>query len=281
MAVTYRTKRITLLLTICCTAAAFIFSGTVNALTSSISRGYKTTDDSLVVGMGVALANQSNEQQEGFVEGVSLANSEKFVGIITTISDTLVTFSDSTNNILVSSEGQVTAYASDINGDIKNGDLLSVSPIKGVLMKSGDSQTYRVVAIAAQDFSSITTEDRDLTTSQGTQSYRIGKLKAEISPNIVVSTQDENKKSVLSLAGESLTGKPVGQIQVLAALIIFAVVLIVEGSIIYGAIHSTISSLGRNPLAKKALFKQLLQVSWVGLMVLVLGFGAIYLILWI
>src|SRR5690606_16509610 len=194
--------------------------------------------------------------------------------------ENLVAFSDNPTDVLVATEGEVPVYVSDVNGEVKIGDYVSVSPLRGMLMKSDDNRENRVVGVALQDFNAVSTEERQIQTSQGQQTHRIGKMRVEISQSIVVNAITDAQKPALVLVGESLTGKEVGQIQVLAALVIFAIVLIIEGSIIYGAIHSTVTALGRNPLAKKAVFRQLLQVSWLALVVLVIGFGAIYLIMW-
>lgn len=272
-------KRITLLLSLFGLSLALL-GATTFAITTSISKGYKTKDTGLVTGMAASLSSESTDQ-ERLVEGATTANADRFVGIITTVDDSLVTFSGGATDVLVSTEGEVSGFVSDLNGEIKTGDFVSLSPLRGILMKSDDNRENRVVAVALQDSADISTDTKEISTSQGSKTYKIGKLKLEISQSIVVNATESEKKSGLVLAGESITGKSVGQAQVLAALVIFAVVLIVEGSIIYGAIHSTVTALGRNPLAKKAVFRQLLQVSWIALVVLVAGFGAIYVILWI
>lgn len=272
---THKLKLLFTALSVCLGLLGFI---TIPVMASGISQGYQTQDDSLRVGMAAALSSQSSEQSR-LVEPVTQTNSDKFVGVITTVEDNLVNLSDEVAEVLVSTAGQVPVLASDMNGSVARGDYLSVSPLKGVLMKASPGGSSRVVAIALQNLDEATTEEKQITTSTGNRTVRVGKMMAELSNN-ATSTQAE-EGSFLVVAGESLTGKAVNQYQVIAALVIFAIILIVEGSIIYGAIHSTMSALGRNPLAKKAVFKQLLQVSWIAVMVLVVGFGAIYLILWI
>ncbi len=279
MVVTYRIKRTTLLLGLI-VASLLCLTTLVGAATNSISKGYKTTDSALVTGMAAALSANSTET-ERLVEPATATNSERFVGIVTTVSDNLVAFSGNPTDVLVATEGEVSVYVSNLNGDIKKGEFVSISPLRGILMRSDDNRENRVVAVALQDFSEIETEDRQIETTSGNQNYKVGKLTVEVSQSIMATATAETEKSALVLAGESLTGRTVNQIQVIAALIIFAVILIIEGSIIYGAIHSTMMALGRNPLAKKAVFKQLLQVSWIALVVLVIGFGTIYLVLWI
>jgi len=260
-------------------STVFLFSALSEAASNGISKGYTTTDETLVTGMAAALSSDSTEADR-LVVPATVGNAERFVGIITTVEENLVAFSDNPTDVLVATEGEVPVYVSDVNGEVKIGDYVSVSPLRGMLMKSDDNRENRVVGVALQDFNAVSTEERQIQTSQGQQTHRIGKMRVEISQSIVVNAITDAQKPALVLVGESLTGKEVGQIQVLAALVIFAIVLIIEGSIIYGAIHSTVTALGRNPLAKKAVFRQLLQVSWLALVVLVIGFGAIYLIMW-
>lgn len=263
------------LLLVLATLVGILFFFSASGVAASISQGYKTNDESLKTGMAAALSGDSSEG-ERLVEPVTQTNSDKFVGVITTVDDNLVNLSDNTTEVLVSTEGKVSVFVSDIGGNIGQGDYLSVSPLKGVLMKSRPGN--KTVAVALQNFDNAQKEEKTISTNDGSQTVNIGLISAELNEN-VASAQDENKQ-FLVVAGESLTGKAVNQFQVIAALVIFAIILIVEGSIIYGAIHSSVSALGRNPLAKKAVFKQLLQVSWLALVIIVVGFGAIYLILW-
>ena len=85
----------------------------------------------------------------------------------------------------------------------------------------------------------------------------------------------------MSKLGKSLVGRDVGEIRVLIALLVFMIVLIAEGGIIYGAVSSAITALGRNPLARKVIQREMLQVFVVAIIVLVVGLGAMYAILWI
>jgi hypothetical protein len=246
------------------------------------SQGYKTADSDLVAGMAVSLVTDSTDNQQSMVEGSSIVNASKFIGIITTIDDNVISVRDKTSEVLVTREGKVTAFVSDLTGEVKKGDTLQISPLKGILTKLDTADIHQQVAgIALEDFPSTGTTSQTITRSDNTeQTVEVAKLQIEVDKTIANNTT-QAAKSFLRLTGESLTGKAVSQAQVIAALVVFLIILMLEGSIIYGAIHSSISALGRNPLSKKAVFKQLLQVSWLALLVLVFGFGGIYLILWV
>jgi hypothetical protein len=262
-------------------SVVIFFGSTAQAVSNSISQGYKTKDSSVSAGMAVSLSDEAESTK--FVEATTQQNASKFVGIITTIDENLLSLTDASSDVLVTTTGEAAAYMSDLNGEPKTGDLIAVSPIKGVLMKAnsvGDQSL--VVGVALEDFSGVKSSTKDVTDAQGaTKVVRVGKGRIEINKDIVARNDPNEGKSFIVLAGQSITGKEVGQAQVIASLVVLLIILILEGSIIYGAIHSTIGALGRNPLSRKAVFKQLLQVSWLALIVLFFGLGAIYLILFI
>ena len=245
----------------------------------SISQGYSTTDKDLQVSMIAALASESSDNKP-IVERASENNRGKVVGIVTTIDSSLLTLTNADAKVHVATSGETNTYVTDLNGNIKKGDFIAVSPLKGVGMKASDTDNF-LVGVALDDFSSNNAKTEQVqTVDGGSRTVLVNQIKINVAP------QDRGQsaakqKPFLVLFGQSVSGKSVSQTQVIVALIIFLILLIVEGSIIYGAIHSTIISIGRNPLARTALFKQLLQVSWLALVILVFGLGTIYAILWI
>jgi len=202
----------------------------------------------------------------------------KFVGIVTTKDASLVTLTNQSASLYVARQGSTTAFVTDLNGSINKGDFLTASPLRGVLMRAG-SEENRILGTALENFNQDTATTQELNDSAGRRSVKVNSLKIELNPRSIAGT-DEAKKPLLVLFGQSLTGKDVSQWQVFAALVVFLILLIAEGSIIYGAIHSSITSLGRNPLAKKAVYKQLLQVSGLVLLVFAFGLSTIYVLLW-
>jgi hypothetical protein len=272
-------KRILLLLALSITVFTGLYISKATAL--NIAQGYHTSDASIGVGMGVAMSKDSTPDNPK-VELSKRANIENFVGIVTTVEDTLLASPQQNSDVLVANSGTVTAFMTDLNGQIKKGDLLTVSPLGGMLMKAGDDDTF-VVGTAIEDASSVI-ETKEVTTDQNNKkTVIVSSQKVDLQPHFrdVIAKKD-GTASFLVIFGESITGgKRVSQTQVIVALILFFIVLAVEGSIIYGAVQSSVGAIGRNPLAKKAVYKQLLQVSWLSLIILTFGFGAIFLVLWI
>lgn len=261
---------LTLGLGVCCVKA-----GALN-----IAQGYHTSDSSIGVGMAVSMSNDSTPENPT-VELSKRGNLEKFVGIVTTVDETLLSFPERNSNVLVANSGDVTAFMTDISGQVKKGDTLTISPLAGMLMKASDDDTF-VVGTAIEDANS-TVDTKEIHTDQNnTKTVVVSSQKVNLQPHFRQVLTKKSESSFLVIFGESITGgKSVSQTQVIVALLLFFITLAVEGSIIYGAVQSSISAIGRNPLAKKAVYKQLLQVSWISLLILTFGFGAIALVLWI
>ncbi len=256
-----------------------IFAATITALFLSqavfaIARGYTTDDSDLEVGMTAAISVKSSDSST--VERATQDNGDQVVGIVTTVDNSLVTVSSGKSRVLVEGDGQVDAYVSDINGTIKKGDLLVLSPLKGILMRSGDTAAV-VVGIAASNL-----DEKQAYGYQDkgeTKQTQIGKIKIDLShkgSNGIVEPD-----SSLGRLGRAVVGKPVSDVRVVVALIIFFIVLITEGSILYGAISSAVTALGRNPLARKIIRSELIRVTFIALIVLIIGLGAMYAILWV
>lgn len=245
---------------------------------AAIARGYATNDASLTVGMVAALSESGDSE----VQRADQSSGKRIVGVVTTIDDSSVTVASEKSQVLIESEGDVQAYVSDISGSVKKGDLLMLSPFKGVLMRGSETASGTIVGVAAQDTLSVDTKDaiRYAYKEDGAEkSTEIVKIKINLNKQGANAGQT-TEPSPLSKIGESVTGKRVSDIRVVAALIIFILVLIAEGGIIYGAVTSAITALGRNPLARKMIRREMIRIIIVAIGVLCVGLAAVYGILW-
>jgi hypothetical protein len=244
---------------------------------TGISKGYATDDQDLRPGMVASLSNASSAEQPK-VERASQANAAKVIGIATTPEEDLVTIASGDQSTYVQTSGEVSAYVTDVNGAIKAGDLLALSPLRGILMKAASSTTG-VVAIALQDFDEQNAETKTIQGDSGSQEVKVGKISVNLDHK--ASQQPTEPDSSIERIGRAITGKDVGEIQVLAAFVIFLIVLVAEGGIIYGAVSSGVAALGRNPMARTIIIKEMVRVIAIALAVLFVGLAAIYAILWI
>lgn len=254
----------------------FIFSSVPTL--AAITRGYGTDDEQLKPGMVVALSQRSTVESPK-VEAASVDQIERVIGVATTVDESLVTISSGEQASYVESDGEVDAFTVNLNGEIKYGDLLTLSPIKGILVKASSSQP--IVAIALEDFSADRAEIYNIQDGSGTRDVLVQRLRVNLDRKAFANLDSLREESMLSQLGRTLIGKDVGEIQMVISLIIFFIVLVAEGTILYGAISSAISSLGRNPLAKNIIRRELVRVLFVAMAVLALGVAAIYAVLWV
>lgn len=244
---------------------------------ASIAQGYNTTDPDLVIGMAASLGSDANSSSQNVVRAVS-SNKGKFVGIVTTKNANLLTLTNNVATVVVTTTGEANAFVTDANGVVKKGDYLTISPIRGILMRA-DGPSDSIVGSAQEDLSSKPPNKQSLTTNDGSKrEVAIAPIQIVINPNDIPSGVSE-QNSFLRVLGQNIAGKTVSDWQAIIALVIFLLILVVEGSLIYGSVHSTITALGRNPMAHDAVYKQLFQVVLTVMVVLAFGIATIYAVL--
>lgn len=244
----------------------------------AFARGYSTDDDSLKPGMVVAL-NKDSDRGNPKVERASTENAERAVGVAISDADSSVTISSGTKQVLVETNGEADTYVSDINGAIKQGDLLEVSPLKGILMKA-DKVDGVIIGIALEDARLDEDDSYSVQIDGDKKTALIARIRVSLDQK-AISSAPQKADSSLERLGKSIVGKDVSEIRMIIALLIFIMVLIAEGGIIYGAVSSAITSLGRNPMARNVIRSEVTRVMLVALAVLLIGLGAVYMILWV
>lgn len=262
-------------LVFCLVIAFLLMPPSVSALT----KGYATDDTGLMPGMVVALS-ESSTADEPKVERAALDKSTQVIGVSTTSDGQLVAVGTDKSQIFVQTAGEATVLVSDLNGPVKSGDLLTPSPLLGILMKA-DQSMAPVVGIAIEDFDESTAKEQLIQEGSSQGRVRIDKVRVSLD-HVAASNQYAGMTdSSLTRLGRALTGRDINELQVVAALAVFLIALVAEGGIIYGAISSSITAVGRNPLAGRIIRREMVRVVGVALAVLVIGVAAIYLILWI
>ncbi len=248
------------------------------AATFAIAKGYLSDDASLKPGMVVGLSPDNSQTFQKVVTATedSLQN---IIGVATTVKESSVTVASSGQTIFVESEGEVMAYVSDINGQVKQGDSLTLSPLNGVMATVDDSSRV-ILGTALEDFPRESQNTYQVNTGDGNQNTNISLMRVNLDTKSLVNNSISSDSSLKHL-GKSVSGRDVSEIRVVVALVIFFLALFAEGGIIYGAVSSAINSLGRNPLAGTVIRRQLLQVTFVAFGVLTIGLVSIYLILWV
>ena len=243
---------------------------------SAISQGYKTDDPSLKPGMVVSLKSDSSGE-DSFVEKAREDNIGKIIGVATTVEESTITVGASGQNVFVESGGGVKVYVSDMNGPVKQGDQLTISALSGI-MAASDKNSKIILGVALENFPSTGAQAHEIDSSEGTKTVNIAQISVNLDTKSIVDSSKVD--SSLERFGKSVAGKNGSEVRVIVALVIFLLVLFAEGGILYGSISSAVTSMGRNPLAGKIIKKQLVQVLFVALAVLIVGLLGIDLILW-
>jgi hypothetical protein len=249
--------------------------GVHSASALAVAQGYSTADSGIKSGMIVAVDGQNQTK----VVAATSQDVERVLGIVVEVKDSVVATTSSTSNVYVVTTGQATAYVSDINGAVNKGDVLVVSPMAGILMKA-DASATTAVGIALQDLDTANLQTMSAKDKDGKQiNAKAGRI--DITINIGASRAVPETGGWLERVGRSITGKQVSAARVLAAMAIFATLLIIEGSVVYGIVTSSTAAIGRNPMAKKDIQKQSLRNSALAFGILLLASAAIILILWL
>src|SRR5690606_28437092 len=115
--------------------------------------------------------------------------------------------------VFVATRGRYDVLVSNQNGDIKEGDLITLSALNGVGMKAGDSQAFVVGrAIEVFDGDSRAVGTATLKDSAGAdREVRFGRVQTEIQVgrNPLLKNQEPNLPGILQKASEAIAGKPV------------------------------------------------------------------------
>lgn len=217
----------------------------------------------------------------GSVAAADINNIANLFGVVISSDQSLLTFSSPVGNqVQVASTGVADIFVSDINGDIKAGDPITVSTITGVGMKA--TQNAKIIGIAQESLSgSAGKKNQNIVDSTGkSKTVQLGSVQATIDLSYYYK---EASKSVIPIAFQSLAnsiaGKQVSPIPILVCLAIFIIGLGSICALLYGAIRGTIISVGRNPMAQAAVYRNLIQVSVLILGILGAIMVSIYLIL--
>jgi hypothetical protein len=263
--------RVRLLLSI--SLFALLIPATASALTT-LSQGY-TSADTIPIGSIVSLQKNFSDQ----VIITTTASVNDIIGVIVNSNNTLLSLSSGqTNQVQVATSGVVQVLVSDINGKITQGDSITASPINGVGMKATDNT--KIVGVAQDNMSSNTSQQSYKDKAGKVHTLLIGEVPVLVNVSYFYKTPDKTViPASIQYVANALAGKPVNSLPVIISIGIFIITLIVVSSIVYSMIHSSIISVGRNPMSQSAIYRQLIQMSALVLGILVVAVISIYMVL--
>jgi hypothetical protein len=190
--------------------------------------------------------------------------------------------SKTSDQVFVANSGHYSILVSDQNGPVNTGNYITLSSLNGVGMKD-DSTEPIVVAQALNSFNSnspILGSDQ-IKTSSGNETVHLGIVEANISigHNPLLSSNNNDVPKVLGQFAQTVAGKAVSAWRIWLGLAVLFVVSFISGTMLYGAVRSSMISIGRNPLSKKAISKGFIEVALTALIIFISAVFGVYLLL--
>lgn len=233
--------------------AFFVVLGLTRAGASSanISHSYKS-QDSLSTGNLVSL----DAKIPNSVQAATVDNGARLLGVIVAKNDSLLAIDEQAGAVQVATNGNAKALVTTINGAIAVGDQIAVSPFSGIGMKATPSS--RVIGLAQNGFSteSSAATSQEVTDKNGKkQQIAVGYVSVSIAVGNNSSGNVADNLTGLQKLGKSITGHTVSSARVVISMIVALVALCSLITLIYASIYGGIISVGRNPLAKYAVYR--------------------------
>ena len=241
--------------------------------TTTISQSYASKSD-LPVSSIVSLETNTTDS----VVASSTDNTDNIFGVVISSTGSLLTVTnEGKSQVQVATSGTLPVLVSNVNGDIKRGDHITASPFRGIGMKAINNS--RIIGIA--EGTMVGKKKEKYKTKDGKeQEVTVGQVSVLV--NVAYFFKEPEKTLVpaaLQNVANGLAGKKVESLPILLASGVFLITLIIVASFVYSMIHSSIISVGRNPMSQAAIYRDLLQMSSLVLTILAAGMVAIYLIL--
>ena len=209
----------------------------------------------------VALAGDGS----GKVISVDQTSEERVFGVVVAPSASSLSLSAASGQVQVVTSGRAEVFVTMAGGAIKLGDSIAVSQISGVGMKATTSG--RVIGVAQADFTSPSPRG-------------LGEIPVEIQvTNFTPPTTGGGAIIAVQNLANSLAGRPVASTRLLAALVILFIGVVSSTVLLYAAVRNSIVAIGRNPLARTAIFRGLAQILAVIIAILTVSGLAIYLVI--
>jgi len=245
-----------------------------HAAAGPIAQDYHTTDSGVKTGALVSLSS-------GNLVVPASTSKTALVGVAT--DEPAVSVSDNTaDNVHVAVSGSVLALVSDVNGVIKLGDRIAVSPFSGIGMKASASSV--IVGIAQDDMQLSGTTTKKVTDKYGkTTTIHIGLLSVAVGVSYYTATSQSGLSAFvptfLQNLANTISGKQVSPLRVLAgtAAVVFGFLTIII--MLYTSTRGAMTALGRNPLAQSVIRKGLVDVGVTALAVLIVANVVAYILL--
>lgn len=223
------------------------------ASSANISRSYQGIGN-IVNGSLVSL----DAQRSDYVQPANTSNGSRLLGVAVASNDSLLAVDATPGDVQVATSGNASVLVSNVGGDIKVGDQVGVSPFNGVGMKAAIGS--RVIGLAQTSFSKDTpaASQQTVVDKDGKRSQiAVGFVRVTIAIGSNANDPQYENLNGLQRFTRSITGRTVSTTRIAISLVVVVVSLLALITLVYASIYSSIISVGRNPLAKYAVFRTL------------------------
>jgi hypothetical protein len=246
----------------------------------SVAQSYKTT-----AALQQGLLVQVDDKDQNLVKVVTYKDAKKLFGIVVGVGDTPVSLSPSASGTqaYVVTSGRYKVLVSTQNGAIAKGDFVGPSSVDGIAAKTTkDDTTVLGRAVAGFDAKSGVLSSVELKASDGSKKkISIGMITVDIDikPNPLITGNEGGVPLFLLDIASTVAGQPVSATQTIAAIAILVIGLVVVAILLNGGIRTAMQAVGRNPLARKSIMRNMVQVIVTGIIIFIGCLIAVYLIL--
>jgi hypothetical protein len=245
------------------TAAAAIAPHSAHAQTAptstttskSIAQGFNTSGNPSEFIAGALVSVKQNDPRS--VELATTKNTTGLIGIID--KSPLIAITADSKEVQVVLSGATNVLVSNINGGIGAGDKITTSPIAGVGMKAtADSQ---IVGSAQTRFDAKGAKSKTIKDTGGkTHTVQIGYIPLQVGVAYYQAPGSNFIPPVVQRVANSIAGRQVSVIRTMLTGLLLLMAFVACVIILYTSVRANMVSVGRNPLAAKAIRKSLYQV---------------------
>lgn len=245
------------------------------AASANLSHSYQATEN-IPNGSIVSL----DSHRSGYVDLTNTNNASRLIGVALPSQDSLLAINPTTSSVQVALAGTVNTLVTNVNGDVQVGDQISASPFDGVGMEALPG--VRIIGIAQSTFSSSSADaatEPVKNKSGQTQEIKVGYIRLTIAIASGQTSSSSSSANFLQRLIKDITGKTIPTIRIILGILVTFLSLVSLVTLIYTSIYGSIIAVGRNPLAKRAIFRMLIFVMIVACLTITIASVAIYYLL--
>ena len=246
------------------------------AITANVSHSY-SADLQIIDGSIVSFVKNDS----GHIELANTQNGTRLLGVSLPSNQSLIAVDPSKTSVQVAISGIVNVLVSTVDGDIKVGDQISVSPFSGIGMKASSGKY--VVGVAQTEFnynSSGANIEKVKDVKGKTNNEYIGLIRLSLAVGTNGTAAGGGQQiNLLQKLVKSLTGHTIPTLRILLAVVVVVVSFVTLVTLVYASVYGSIISIGRNPLAKYAVYKTLFAVMMAASLIIILASLTVYFLL--